>query len=209
MENFQESLLSRIHSTASKHAIGGITAFRSERTESENKANNHKLLATLLSSGFSVTKIKGSYLENYGTSDAREVKDESFFVANTKVEGDDGGELERELIKLGRFFDQDSVFSVRFAQPVVLIGTSKRDKTSPSYDVREQLGKIKTDDTASEFFSRIRGRKFAFESSEEIEKPPTYFGKWAMSIEAKNLNAEISNSLAEESLSCTDLSAQG
>lgn len=191
MENLQESSLSRIYSKAKNHAVGAITAFRGDKTKKENKENNQKLLASLMSSGFSVTKVKGSYIENYETEDAKEVGEESFFVANMEVDGDDKGKLEKELIRLGKFFDQDSILSVRFEQPAVLIGTSKRENAFPSFGEKFEVGTLKMGESSGEFFSRVKGRKFAFESVEEIERPETYFGKWAMAMMAKNLNEEI------------------
>ena len=45
---------------------------------------NRKLKAELLGRGYGVTRILGSYIENFETPKAVEVAEESFFVSNRK-----------------------------------------------------------------------------------------------------------------------------
>lgn len=161
-EKLQESSLSRIHQATEMYATGAISGFRGELTRAQNVARNRHIHKELLIKGFGVTPVKGSYIENYNSPDAREVQEESFFVANIKVEGDDKGELERELIKLGQWSDQDSIMSHRFGGPAQLIGTSRRENTWPNFGERVPIGSFKGG-KAGEFFSRIHNRPFTFD----------------------------------------------
>jgi len=186
-----EASLNRIYQKTKNHAVGAVTSHRGDRSKAENKANNKKVLAYLLNAGYSVIKVKGSYWENFQKPTQREVGEESFFVANHKIEGDDGGQLERDLIKLGRLYDQDSILSVPFEQKGYLYGTSKREDAFPDYNQKVVVGKPVFGDAKGEFFSRVKGRKFAFESYEEVSKPMTYNGKWALSLIAKEIREEL------------------
>ena len=186
-----EASLNRIYQKTKNHAVGAVTAFRGDKTKAENKSNNKKVLAYLMNAGYSVIKVKGSYLENYGSETQKEVGEESFFVANYKIEGDDDGQLERDLIKLCRLYDQDSILSVPFEKKGYLYGTSKRDDAFPDYGQKVVVGKPVFGDAKGEFFSRVKGRKFAFESYEEASKPMTYNGKWAISLYAKEIREEL------------------
>ena len=71
----------------------------------EKQQRNKLLLSKLRARGYSVTSIKGSYIENYGTPNAREVGESSFFVADLQ----DKGTLLNDLKKFGKEFDQDSI----------------------------------------------------------------------------------------------------
>ncbi len=172
--NIKESSLSRIKDQVDNHACGAVTAFRGNRSLEENRKLNDYIKSYLHNKGFGVTKIKGSYIENMGTSSEREVGEETLFAVNLKVKGDDGGELERELIRLGERFSQDSILSVRNGKGI-LIGTNKWLKTPDDltegderllYRDRLEVGKGRYGKVAGEFLSRIRGREFAFESRE-------------------------------------------
>lgn len=189
--NLVEASLNRIYEKTKNYAVGAVTAYRGDKGKQLNKADNKKLLAYLLTRGYSVIKVKGSYWENFQTPTQREVGEESFFVANHNVEGDDGGQLEKDLIKLGRLYDQDSILSVQYNQPGVLIGTSKREDAFPDYNQKHVVGKPIFGDAKGQFFSRVRGRKFAFESANDAERPMTYNGKWAMALFAKEVKEKI------------------
>jgi hypothetical protein len=185
----KESALSRIVDHMEKHSCGIITTYRGERTRAENKSNNREALAVLKRKGYGVTKVKGSYIENFGSDTAIEVGEDSFFVVNYKVDGDDGGELENVLRKLGERYDQDSILSIR-GKDAVLIGTSKRDNAFPNYGQRVPLGSGKFGRAAYEFLTRIKGRPFAF-VPEWIEEPDNVMGKWAMASMADKALKEM------------------
>ncbi|HWS40683.1 MAG TPA: hypothetical protein VN247_05250 [Arenimonas sp.] len=171
---------SRIHSSLKNSATGAITAFSKEFNYNENQQRNRSLLAKLMDKGYGVTSIDGSYIEHYGSDEANEVKEHSFFVAG-KSEGDDQGELEKYLIQLGKEFDQDSILSIPFGGEACIIGTSDREGAWPG------LGVIKPQDSfkhgkAGEFLSKVHNRTFKFE---DIEPFQTNNGRWGNSMLAK------------------------
>ena len=186
-----ESSLSRIKSKVDKHSAGCITAFRGDKgiTKAMNKAKNKELFSALKAKGYSITKVKGSWIEDSGGENPREVGEETWFVANHEIDGDDGGKLENHLKALGKKFEQESILSIREGVGY-LIGTSKKDSAYPSFGVKEKVGKGKYGKKSGDFFSRIRGREFAFESVENLE-PNTRNGKWAMDVMGKRIWDEI------------------
>lgn len=185
-----ETSLSRLYSKTQNHAVGAITAFRGTNTRDQNKQLNKKLLAYLLDKGYSVTKIKGSYVEQYGTEQAQEVGEESFFVANP-VEGDDGGQLEQDLIKLGEVFDQDSIMSYKFEDKPTLIGTSDRDDSFPGKGQTLPFNDTNWGYATGEFFSRVGGRQFSFTEAVEVKLPDTINGIRAMKILSNEVSEKI------------------
>ena len=108
-KNVNESSLSRIWEHYTKHQTGTISAFRyatdcgdgKPYSLSENKKRSAKLKALLLKKGYGITKIDGTYIENYGTPNAKEVDEDSYFVVDLK----DTGKLKKDLIELGKMFD--------------------------------------------------------------------------------------------------------
>ena len=157
--NLNESGLSRIHSKMKSGIAGTITAYRSEFTKRENQQRNRSLLAKLQYAGYSVTAVKGSYIENYGSDDEREVSEHSYFVAPLDEKHSES--LERDLIKLGIEFDQDSVLIIKDGKGE-LVGTSHRDNAWPSFGSKESVGGFKGG-KAAEFMSRVNNRTYTFE----------------------------------------------
>lgn len=186
-----EASLTNIYKKTKDFSTGAITAFRKEFTRAENQDRNRKLLAYLLDSGYSVVKVKGSYIEDYGSDTEREVGEESFFVANHRIQGDDNGQLEGILIKLGQLYDQDSILSVRHNRPGVLIGTSDRENAYPGLGKQVTVGKPTFGDAQGEFFSRVKGRQFSFESAEDVTKPSGFMGNWALKAVSKEVKQDL------------------
>lgn len=177
----QESSLSRIWGKTQKHTCGTITGYRDEITKAQVKKNNNEIVNYLQGKGYSVTKIQGNYIENFGSDSAKEVSEPSYFVCNHKVDGDDKGQLEKDLFKLGQRFDQDSILMIPFGgKNAYLYGTSKRENAYPPLKKKVVVGKSgKYGKVAGQFLSRIRGREFAFE---EVEAPGTINGKRGQQI---------------------------
>jgi hypothetical protein len=173
-----ESSLSRIWKQTKEHDSGTISAFRSAKdcnegepyTKKENLQRSAKLKAKLLSLGYGVTKIQGTYIENYGSNDEREVKEESFIVVDLK----DTGHLERDLRILGEEFEQDSITYQEKDGDYYLIGTNRCPNGYPGYGKKIKLGKP-IYGKSGEFHSKIRGRPFVFESIESNLKELTDF----------------------------------
>ncbi len=183
MKNYRtilnESGLSRIYLQTQKFDYGTITAFRSARecntgkpyTKTENKARNKSLLNKMMTKGYSVTKIKGSYIENYGSDDEREVGESSFIVIDIK----ESGKLKSDLLKFGEAFEQDSVIYSDAGGKAALIGTNKCPNGYPGYHKSISQGAGIFGKTG-EFMSRVKGRPFVFSESIEVTtfNPPKY-----------------------------------
>ena len=193
-----ESSLSRIWDKTQKHSCGTITAFRGDTPYATNIRNNKKLVAYLQSKGYSITGIQGTYIENFNedpdnpnTEPERHVNEKSYFVCNNKVDGDDGGELFQDLVKMGELFDQDSVMIIPVGgQNAFLYGTSKRDSSYPSYGESEVVGSGKYGQASGQFLSKIQGRQFAFE---DVQPPQTINGKRGQQILLNEIEREMTS----------------
>lgn len=190
-----ESSLSRIQRKISKHTSGTISAFRDEYSRKENLSRNKEMGAYLRSKGYSVTKIVGSWEETLSNNEKKVVNEESFFVANQKVEGDDKGELENDLMKLGKKYDQDSILMIPSGgKDAYLVGTSNREDAFPGkYGTKMKIGSAKYGKVMTDIMSKIRGRPFALESVQEWKDPRTQHGMMGMRAMAK----EVEKSLTE------------
>lgn len=135
-----ESSLSRLYRHAKKHDSGIISAFRYARdcnqgkpyTHHENLQRNASLLAKLRANRYSVTAVRGSYIEHYKSQNERDVQEYSFFV----VDIFDKGTLLDDLLLLGELFDQDAILWLPVGEKGQLIGTSKCDDAYPPYGQR-------------------------------------------------------------------------
>jgi len=159
-EHLDETSLSRVYSKLQTSSVGFMTAFRDEYTKKENRQRNHKLKAQLQREGYLLTAVKGNYIEDYDkydTTKGTEVAENTFLVVSQK-EGEDL-QLEKDLIKLGNEWEQDSILSVQFGKNAFLIGTKKGGY--PGKGVYDDQGKPKYG-KGGEFFSRINGRKMSF-----------------------------------------------
>lgn len=164
-KRLEESSLSRIWKHTKEHESGTISAFRyapecgngQPYSRKQNENRNAKLKAQLLSLGYGVTAIDGVYIENYGSSDAREVNEDSFIVIDLK----DKGSLKNDLIKLGEQYEQDSITFSSASGEYYLIGTNKCPNGYPGYKKENKLGKPMFGEKG-EFHSKINGRPFVF-----------------------------------------------
>ena len=169
-EIIKESGLSRIWKHVTKHESGTISAARyaencsngTRYTRKDNKIRNAKLKNKLLSLGYGVTRVSGTYVENYGTKNAVKVKETSYIVIDLK----DTKKLKKDLMKLGLYFEQDSITFSKPSGDYYLISTNK----CPSgYPGNGSIGKVKKLGKPffgkdGEFYSSINGRPFVFES---------------------------------------------
>ena len=179
MENWRkfinESGLSRIYKHIQEHECAVITAFRGDPSNESNCTENavmydvsnmnrnRDLKATLLSLNFGVTKVKGSYIEDFGTDIAKEVGENSLFCVNLK---DDPTFVEM-IALLGEKFCQDSVMVIpRGGEGVYLLGTNNAE--FPGFGNREGVGNMSYGGE-SEFMTRVRGRPFTTKESLELE----------------------------------------
>jgi len=204
-----ESSLSRIYNHIEKYDIAMLTAFRGKEencinstsnlqekeipydlktksiepkvySKSENIQRNKELKAALLKLNYGVTAIDGSYIENYGSPDSREVAENSFLVVNIKNDAN----FFNNIIKLGKTYCQDSVFLKPIGKPGYLYGTNNAE--FPGLDQKIEIGQFKGGKEA-EFFSRIKNRAFTFESYDSFSRN----AKWAISKLAENVIKRI------------------
>lgn len=186
-EYLLESSLSRLWKYIEDYDVGTISAFRGEYTKAQNMTRTKEMKAALMQRGYSVTQVKGSYIENFGSKDQKEVGEVSFFVADHKK----SGTLEQDLKRLGEKFDQDSILFVPNKKDAKLIGTSKRENSYPGYGKTETIGKAKFGKSIGQFFSRVGGRVFTFESVEECIQPDHIAGKRGLDAVANRVWSEI------------------
>ena len=176
-----ESSLSRVYEHMMEHDTAAISAFRddpfdgSKCSESAikeepsdqaalkiNLRRNKELKASLLSMGYGVTKVMGSYIEGFGSEAAREVSEQSFFVVNLE----DDTKFTDNIAMLGERFCQDSVLIVpRGGKGAYLYGTNNTD--FPGYLQVFETGDFKGGEEA-EFMSRVGGRPYTF--TEELRE---------------------------------------
>ena len=195
-KKIEESSLSKIWKYTKEHSCGCISGWRHENTYKTNKQNNKEILSVLMHKKYSVTSIQGSYIENHESeAKSKPVSEMAFFVVNIGVDGDDGGQLEEDLVKLGLYFKQESILSIRNGEGF-LVGTSKNDKVSPSYKEKISVGTAKYGKVISDYFSKIGARPFAF-TSEGIDGPCNIMSKWARSEYAKKIIEKIEKLLKE------------
>jgi len=152
-----------------------ISAYRGDKNASQNKLNSLSLKAKLLSDGFDVTRIHGSYIENYGTENEREVKEESFFVVQT----DKSPSIFVKLPEYGELYDQDSVFLKPHGKKGYLLGVSDNPDAFPPKGEKVVLGNPVMGHEG-EFFSKVKNRPFTIKEAHEVELPKTLSGRWAM-----------------------------
>ena len=181
-EYLKESSLARVYAQTKKFDSGTISAFRSARdcndgdefSKSDNKKNSSILKAKLLKAGYGVTRVAGTYIENYGTSNEIEVKEESYLVLDLK----NSGNLKKDLIKFGTDFEQDSItFQDNKTGIYTLVSTNKCPNGYPGsgkIGVEVKLGKA-IFGKDGEFHSKVNGRPFVFEGIESEVKSLTDF----------------------------------
>jgi hypothetical protein len=160
-----ESNLSRIHQHTKESNIGILTAFRGEFDIKQNSSRNKELQSAIRSNGFGFIPVAGHYIENKGSSDERDVIEDSFIVISNK---DDSDKLKKFLIKMGVKYNQDSILYKPAESPdAFLIGTASG--RYPGMGVETNAGKFHPS-RMGKFYSQLRnGKTFVFESINFIE----------------------------------------
>lgn len=126
----------------------------------EKKYYNRELKAALLSYGYGVTQIRGSYKE-YGQTESQE---ESLFVVNLK----DDPNFKKNIFKLSEYYNQDSfMYSPKGSDDGILIGTN--NSPFPGYGNEMPSGTFKRN-VQSMFMSRIGNKGFSFTNGERVSK---------------------------------------
>jgi len=170
-----ESGLSRIYGHIMEHDSAILTAFRNEYTNAENYERNRELKAHLLSMGYGVTKVDGSYIENFETPQAIEVSEQSFFVSNRS---DSPGFFE-DIEGLGQQYEQDSVLIIPMGgKAAYLIGT-REGNDFPPFGESITVGDLKMGHE-DEFMSRVGGRPVVFKEELETYDKLSKNSRWAI-----------------------------
>lgn len=167
-KNFlNEASLGRVHQHTQGRNIGMITAHRNEHTAQENKERNKNLEHDIRKHGYGFVKVKGRYIENHGTPQAKPVDEHSYLVVGKK--GHDNGALKGFLKKHGEKYGQDSVLhKAHNESDAKLHGT--REGGWPGKGKSESVGKWHPN-RAGEFHSVMKGKTFAFESVQFLNPP--------------------------------------
>ena len=160
-----ESSLSRLYTHIMDHESAILSAFRSEYSNEENYERSRQLKATLLSHGYGVTKIDGSYIENFETPEQIEVSEQSLFVSNQK---DEAGFFE-VIADLGEEYQQDAV---------LMIPIEGQDAFTSGFSIKS-VGNLKMGEEA-EFMSKVKGRPFIFKEELETYDKLSRNAKWAV-----------------------------
>lgn len=189
MQHLSEASLGRIYQHTKNRNLGIITAFRNEYTLPENRQRNQELIQKIRDAGYGFNKIKGRFIENYGTPDARPVDEESFLVFGK--EGDDSGQLLSDLKRLGTEYDQESILHKTHDSDVAKLHGTK-DPGFPGLNNTFDLGTWHPD-RVGEFHSVLRDpkvgtsmmdgakRTFTFESV-EIVNPASFSSRQEYSV---------------------------
>jgi hypothetical protein len=165
IDDLYESSLSRVYAHTQNRNIGIITAHRGGNTPQENHERNRQLRDDLTQRGFGYIPIKGRYIENYGSKEAKPVDEHSFLVVGKQ--GHDNNSLKGNLRSLGKKYGQESVlYKPHDSENAKLLGT--KEGTFPGLGEEHDVGKWHPNRTG-EFHSLMRGsggkRIFKFEST--------------------------------------------
>ncbi len=170
-----ESSLSRVHQYIQKTDVAIITAFRDDpfdlsrclseastveddqrRPKAANMLRNRNLKAALLSMKYGVTKVKGSYIEDFDTPQAVEVRENSLLVVNLEEDLN----FVSNIVMLGKKFCQDSVLIIpQGGEGAYLHGTNNSE--FPGLDQKVEVGSLKMG-SEDEFMTRVDNRPFTF-----------------------------------------------
>jgi hypothetical protein len=165
-----EASLNRVRQHVAGRNVGVITAYRGGLPKAENEARNTQLAADLRGHGFGFIKIKGRYIENYGSENANPVDEHSYLVVGK--DGPDEGHLKGVLSKLGQQYEQDSVLHKSHDQDEAFLHGTKKDAW-PGLGNAESVGQFHPN-RAGEFHSLLRNKKpftFVKEGVEVTEYP--------------------------------------
>ena len=199
MEQLTEASLSRLQSKTAAHDCAAMSAFRADADEATNKRNSAKVKTALESAGYSVTAIRGSYIENAGTDKEKKRSEDSFFVENSK----DSPDFVKTVAKLGATFDQDAVLIIpKGGKGAHLYGTTRRDGACPAFGQQCVVGKTSFGGATEEYFSTVGGHACQFKdatvlSASEFDaaypRPQTVNGKMGERLHGKTILQDIAS----------------
>ena len=197
----QESSLSRVHQHVEQHDCAIITTFRNNPSEHDscvheapstyqgenlkpiyiNKLNNRDLKATLLKLGYGVTAVDGTFVENFDTPKAVEVKEDSLLVVNLT----DDPSFYDQIKNLGKKYCQDSVLIVpQGGKDVKLYGTNSSQ--FPGLDQEVSIGNFIYGKNA-EIMTKVNNRPITTKEGLETYSKLSRLEKMAVSAIAQKI----------------------
>jgi len=190
-----ESSLSRVYQHIREHDSAIITAYRNDPADMSkctdgavplepgetNILRNRNLKAVLLSMGYGVTKVRGTYIEDFDTPESVEVGEDSLFVVNLS----DRGDFFERIAELGETYCQDSVLLIpRTGVDAYLLGTNNSD--FPGFAQTISVGSLHMGEEA-EFMTRVQDRPFTFREGLETYKQLSRNERMAVKSMAKKV----------------------
>lgn len=176
-----EASMIRLHKHTLERNIGIITAYRGRYPVSENKRRNSMLQADIRSAGYGFYNVEGHYIEGYGSEVSKDVKERAFLVIGDK--GNDNGKLKGLLKKWGAKYNQDSVLYKSFDEKAMLIGTQSKDEDGNAVEFPGMNKEVSVGDfkpmKISQFYSKMKGKPFVFESYQEAD---SFMTAWFRSV---------------------------
>jgi hypothetical protein len=132
-----------------------ITAFRGEYNLEENRKRNGQLMSEIRKHNLGGKAVIGGFTENKGKVNEKDVKEESFFIVWTEKCDLTPEQFRIYGIKLMKRYNQDAIL---YSDGGTVYSIEVGGKV-------EALGKSTTTDLSNigAYWSKIKGRKFAFE----------------------------------------------
>lgn len=184
VERCEDSNLNRIRTWIDTKEIAALTAWRDtlndvenpsrtlidkpldgspedrKYSKEENRKRNKMLAQALMSKGYGITKVMGSYIEG----ESMPVTEESYFVVNLK----DDPKFKDTISKLSEWFNQDSfLYKPKGESDAYLVGMNASE--FPSYGNEVKVGPF-LNNVASTYATRIKNESFSF-GERETNKP--------------------------------------
>lgn len=183
MPKSEDCGISRLIAKMREHDTGFIAVYGAEDSHTDNphQRRNGELLSNLTAKGYRVTSVRGSYIQDFSTPEAKLVRRRTFFVEDYQ----DHGTLKADLMELGTRFDHDSVWFIPRPDTggetnAVLIGTNPA--TFPGRG-NEIAYSTRTFSCSAEFMREIGSGPFTFECVEkEHDTVGSFFGRWARKV---------------------------
>lgn len=189
MEQLQEFSMGRVYKhMENNRPMAILTGFRYKDeqgnvlTLSQNRARNNKIKAELQKMNFGYVQVKGAYIErDNDTGEGVEVTEESLLVMGEVGKAD---ELKAIAIKLGKKFNQDSIFFRDDKGQAMLISTRKDSFVGPIGSI-DRLGRF-VPKQIGDYYTKLKNTKGAFtflNLTEEFESASHvgFMGFWGIS----------------------------
>lgn len=146
--------------------IAFISGCRAEFTPQQCRQNGKEIGQALRKAGFGFTHVKGGFIENYNTEDAKAVEEATFAIF-APIEREE--ELRKLLTSLAKKYNQDSF---------LFVGADRKAKyITKNGNIDCTFNTWKPSD-AEQYFTRIGNKKFTFYECVNDELP---YGSNAMS----------------------------